>query len=163
MNVINTGNLETATDGTVFEQIAIKDENEAMMHGSQVPVLAYDQHYEHITGHRSLIADPSMRQDAELVKIVTEHINEHINQLMTVNPNTLMAMGMQPIQAAPPAPAEPAGANPAAEPVPTAMPPVEQAVDQTGAQPQEVGARMPAGFEEAPLSAEENLARMQGE
>lgn len=158
MNVINTGNLETATDGAIFEQMGIKDENEAIMNGDQVPVLAYDQHYEHITAHRGLISDPAMRRDAQLVKLVTEHIDAHIQQLMTVNPNALMAMGMQPIQAAPPAP----GANPAAEQNPAALPPEEQAIQQTGAQPQDPGARLPEGFEDSPLTAEQNAARIQG-
>ena len=173
MNVINTGNLDTATDGKINTQMTIQNENEALLEGSKISVLAYEQHYDHINGHLNLVSDPAMKQDVGLVKIVTDHINEHINQLMTVNPQTLMAMGMQPIQPAQPqggppgappqgAPQGAPGAAPAQEPNPSALPPEEQAVQQTGAQPQE-GPQMPAGFEGAPISPEQNLARISGQ
>lgn len=158
MNVINTGNLETATDSAVFEEMAIKTENEALMYGEQVPVLAFDMHYDHIKGHRSLISDPAMRRDAALVKVVTDHISQHIQQLQNVDPNTLMALGMQPLTPA----QQPMPEGPAGQQNPAAQPPVEQAVQNVGAQPQAPNARMPEGFENAPLTPEANMDRIQG-
>lgn len=164
MNVVATGNLETATDNTIFEEMAIKDENESMLNGDPVTALAIDMHYEHITAHRGLISDPAMRKDGQLVKLVLDHIQDHITQLQNTDPNLLMALGMQPIQSAQPAPPAGApGANPMQEPNPAAEPPMEQAIAQTGAQPQDPGARLPEGFENSPLNMAENAARIQGE
>jgi hypothetical protein len=163
MNVVATGNLETATDNTIFEQLSIKNENEALMHGEHVDVMLLDEHYDHIAEHRALVSDPAMRKDAELLQMVIEHIQKHLDILKAPeNASMLMAFGMQPIQEAPPAPPAGGQPGPAGTPNPSALPPVDQAIEQTGAEPQ-AGPQMPAGFENSPVTAEQNLAKIQGE
>lgn len=171
MNVMNTGNLEVATDSTVNVQMSIQKENEAMLEGRQVLVYALEKHSVHILGHQELIADPDMKEDPELLKIVGDHINEHLRMLRETDPDILMSIGEQPLRPMPPeggAPPPPAGPVPPAPqgqpPVApqneAVMPPQEQALAQQGAQPNAV--RLPPGMENVPLTPQENLQRMQG-
>ncbi|GAJ10405.1 unnamed protein product, partial [marine sediment metagenome] len=163
MNVIMTGNLDTATDGAIYQEFAIKNENEALMMGEQVPVFVLDEHYDHIKEHRTLISDPGMRKDPQLVQMVLEHINQHIEQLKTADPQLLMVLEMQPIAPAqPPQGQPPAEGNPAAAPNPAEMPPVDQAVAQTGAELQAPNAHMPEEFSDAPVTSAQNQAKITG-
>jgi hypothetical protein len=166
VNIINTGNLDTATDGTVHEQMCIQRENEYILSGKTPRVTAIDQHLEHIKGHRGIISDPYVREDDELVARVLEHIQDHITQLRETDPELLMSIGEQPMtppQAPGMPPGQPGGMNPAqgpAQPAPEAMPADMQANLANDAQPNRP--RMPEGFEDSPLTMEENLARIQG-
>lgn len=158
MNIINTGNIETATDNTVNEEMGIKKENEAMLEGKLPIAFFLDLHSEHIIGHRALISDPDMRENPELAQIVTQHIQEHIRLLKETDPQILMSFGQQPLQAPPPPP--PASGQPPMEPNPATQPPVEQAVQQNNAQPQEP--RLPEGMEQQPLTMSSNLQKING-
>lgn len=162
MNIVNTGNIETATDGVVNEEMSIKKENEAMMEGDIVNAFYLDLHMEHIKGHRSLVSDPDMRKDPELLKLVGDHINQHIELLTTTRPDILMSIGEQPLQPAPQAPtAAPQGME-GAMTNPATQPPQAQAINQTGAEPQQPGATVPEEAGEITVSPEENLARING-
>ena len=177
-NVINTGNIETATDPTIRLQMLIQSENEAIMNGQEVQASAFDSHLEHIMGHRTVIDDFDLRQDAQLVELTMNHIQQHIDLLKTVKPEVLQALGQQPIapdaapapegqpapEGAPAAPEAPAAPAPmgdqanAAPANPQALPPVDQAVSAQGAVPNLP--RIPEEFGPAPLNGAENLERM---
>mgnify|MGYP001766170628 CR=1 FL=1 len=167
MNVVNTGNLETATDATTTAEMAIKKENEMMMDGEEVAVLYFEDHMQHIQGHKQIVSDPELKRNPELVRLIGEHIQEHVRLLRETDPDLLMTLGQQPLrpQGAPP----PQGQPPAPAPEgqvpgnPALETPQQQAIAQQGAQPQEMGARLPAGFEESPLSGAQNLERIQGQ
>jgi len=167
MNVINTGNLETATDSVVSVQMSIKKENEAMLEGKKVAAFYLEKHSQHIMGHQELISDPDMKEDVELLKLVGEHIAEHIQLLRETDPDILMSIGEQPLRPPPP-PAPPVGEGPPspeqgpASPNLSAMPPQDQAIQNVGAQPQDMGAQLPPEFENAPLTGAQNLERIQG-
>lgn len=168
MNVINTGNLETATDATTTAEMAIKKENEMMMEGESVPVLYFEDHMQHIQGHKQIVSDPELKRNPELVQLIGEHIQEHVRLLRETDPDLLMTLGQQPLrpQGAPPPP--PGGEMPPAGPEampqnPAVQPPVEQAMQNTGAQPQDMGATLPPQFESAPLTGAQNLERIQGQ
>jgi hypothetical protein len=103
--VINTGKIETLTDDTVSELLNIKSENEALIDGKPVIALMTDQHSLHIKEHKGVLADPDLRQDAELVQRTLAHIQEHIDLLRNTDPQTLMMLGEQPLQ--PPQPPMP--------------------------------------------------------
>jgi hypothetical protein len=153
------------------------------MNGQEVQASAFDSHLEHIMGHRTVIDDFDLRQDAQLVELTMNHIQQHIDLLKTVKPEVLQALGQQPIapdaapapegqpapEGAPAAPAAPPqGEAPAPAPMgeqanaapanPQALPPVDQAVSAQGAVPN--APRMPEGFENAPLTPQANLERM---
>lgn len=95
--VLNTGRLDTMFEGEMSELLLIKQENEQLLEGQQVPSTFLDQHRMHIMEHRSVLADPDLRRDATLVQNVLQHIQTHIDLLRTTDPDTLMMIGEQPL------------------------------------------------------------------
>jgi len=106
--VMNTGNLDVMTEGTVSELETIRSENEMMANKQEVIAIATDHHNMHIKEHRCVLADPDLRKDPELLKNVLNHIQEHINLLRTTDPDLLMIIQEQPLS--------PPGGSPANQP-----------------------------------------------
>lgn len=132
--VISTGNLDVLDEYQQNEMLLVRAENERMSEGEKVLALAVDQHKMHIKEHRGVLADPDLRNDPQLVQIVLDHINEHINLLRTTDPGLLAVIdeqAMGPAGGSPPGPQGPqvnAGSAPAPLPNPGAPPaPPQQA------------------------------------
>jgi len=113
INVINTGNLETMTDGIDRQLMLVKSENEAIVDGELPTAVFTEPHSLHIREHRDILSDPELKNDPELVARVQEHIQQHIDLLRQTDPDTLMMLGEQPL--APP------GGSPANQPTPDQM------------------------------------------
>lgn len=97
-SVINTGRLETMTEGANNQALLIRAENERLVDGeTDVVATAVDKHSLHIREHMNVLADPDLRMDAELSTRVLAHINEHIQLLQTTDPNLLALIGEQPL------------------------------------------------------------------
>ena len=107
LQVINTGKIEVMTDPLVREENLIELENEMMMSGTVVPVLAIDDHMVHIKQHKSVLADPNLRKDQVISKVVLDHIMDHINIARQMDPGLMQALNQQPIP-----PAAPQGPTP---------------------------------------------------
>ena len=91
------------TDNYNSDWILVKGENEKMVEGENVVVLAIDQHKQHIVSHRGILSDPDLRKDPDLVQRVLGHIQDHIKALQTTDPNLLLLLGEQSLaQGAPP-------------------------------------------------------------
>jgi hypothetical protein len=111
MSVINTGNLETMTEGANKELLLVRAERERLIDG-KTPVMAIltDDHSLHIREHKAALADPDLRMDAELVKRVLDHIQEHIDILSDPNVANILSMLNQkplgPVGGTPAAPVE---------------------------------------------------------
>ena len=163
-NVLSTGNLDVAMEEKNRKLANLKSENEGMLFGEQQRAIITDNHIEHINSHKSVLDDPSMRADVKLAGIVLGHIQEHIDILKNGDPKTLMALGQQPIapsQPPMPAPVEGGEQPPAAAMEGQTMPPEDMQnpaemppEDQAGAKIQKV--RLPEGFEDAPLTMQQN-------
>lgn len=95
--VINTGKLEVMYEGEQSELLLIKSENERMLDGEDVMATILDQHRMHIMEHRSVLADPDLRKNPDLVNLVLNHIQEHINMLRETDPALLQLIGEQPL------------------------------------------------------------------
>lgn len=107
-SVINTGRLDTMTEGAMDHNLLIRRENELLVDNSK-PVVAIpiDAHSQHIREHMNVLADPDLRTDASLVKRVLDHIMEHVTQSRTTDPALLAMIGEQslgPVAGSPPAP-----------------------------------------------------------
>lgn len=103
LTIVNTGKLEVATEDNQHELLLIRAENERLISGKPVVATALDSHSQHIMQHKSVLSDPELRNDANLVQNVLAHIQEHINLLKTVDPTLLQMVGQQSL-AQPPAP-----------------------------------------------------------
>lgn len=99
IQVIETGSLESVVQSDMEEMLLIRQENEYLMEGKSVIVEMWDMHAQHIQEHRSVMADPDLRNgNPALRQAVQAHIQEHINMLRTVDPDLLMIMKQQPLQ-----------------------------------------------------------------
>lgn len=97
LQVLNTGNLDVLTEGTMNELDTIKDENELLIKGGKPVAIATDHHAMHIREHRQVLANHKLREDAELVDRTLAHIMEHINLMRSTDPDLLAIIGEQPL------------------------------------------------------------------
>ena len=109
-SVLETGRIDVMTDETYRELLLIRQENEHLVQGTEVRALAIDQHLQHITHHKTVLADPKLRMDNELSSHVLNHIQEHLNLLRETDPALLQLIGEQPLG--------PVGGSPAGAPQP---------------------------------------------
>jgi hypothetical protein len=96
MTVLQTGQLDQATEGVDHENLNIRAENEALRRGDPVIALITDNHASHIVEHKAVIADPDARKDPEFVTRVLNHIQEHLDLWRTADAALLMITGQQP-------------------------------------------------------------------
>lgn len=150
--VINTGSLDVMTENHNSEIYLIKGENEALISGEDVPVMAIDDHKQHVLEHRSILADPDLRKDPELVSRVLNHIQQHILSLQQTDPNLLSMLGQQPLSPPGGSPVAPQQAQ--AAPQPEAPNPAAQAgIPPAEAQPNlPEPASPPAPFQQLPTN-----------
>jgi hypothetical protein len=158
ISVINTGKLETMTDGIDRQFMLARAENEKLIAGEPVQALDIEPHSMHIKEHRDILADPDLKQDPDLVQRVLAHIQEHIDALRNADPDLLMHIGEQPLS--------PPGGTPANQPDPNqqinqgAMGQNPEMMQQQPAAPEislPQPANPPAPFENAPVLASEML------
>lgn len=86
VTIVKTGRAENATDGNSAEILLIKSENETMQEGKAVQAIIIEDHAKHIMGHKRLLSNPEAKNNAQLVQIVLEHIQEHIDLMNSGNP-----------------------------------------------------------------------------
>jgi hypothetical protein len=115
MEILDTGNLDVLTEPTRNDRLTVDMENESLIKGEQVPVIFFDNHPEHITGHKRLFASPQDRNDAALIQRASMHVQEHIQTWSTTDPNILAAIGIPPIIPVMPQP-QPGQQQPQSEP-----------------------------------------------
>lgn len=127
IQVITTGRLEPVIEGKQAELLLIKSENEKLADGEPQVALITDQHAQHIMEHKTVLANPEVRQDPEsgaVVQATLQHIQDHINFLQTGNPALLQLIHQQSM-----APQIPQGA-PNVGGMMNAQPPVQQKAEQ---------------------------------
>lgn len=97
LSVVNTGKLETATEDVQKELLLIRAENEKLVSGEKPQAIATEDHVKHIKGHQSVLFDPELKKDPNLVKDVLDHIYEHIDLLQNTDPRLLQVLGQAPL------------------------------------------------------------------
>ena len=109
VSVLEGRPLSEVYRGELSEFDLITQENEAMQKGQIVPVLAIDDHAEHIKRHADVLKDIGNRLKGETIQIILDHIMEHYRLLKLSDP-TLAAIiqtgripegGLQPMGAGP--------------------------------------------------------------
>lgn len=97
LEVITTGSLQNMVESGTAEMNLIQRENEMMADGRMPIVSALDNPIEHLQSHKELQAREEIRNDPEKLKVVMDHIAEHIEMLDTLaqgNPMLLqLALG----------------------------------------------------------------------
>ena len=102
-------------EGQNKELLLVRAEKEKLIDGTtEVIAVLTDNHNLHIREHSSVLADPDLRMDAELVQRTLNHIQEHINILSDPNvANILSLLGQQPLGPVGGSPVSPENAAPA--------------------------------------------------
>lgn len=102
--VMSTGRLEPLIEGEQALLLSLRQENEALQNGQQVPVIAIERHDQHINAHYELIASPSAKMDPNLVQNVLAHIQNHMNEWRTIDPQLAQVLGIPLLPPPPPPP-----------------------------------------------------------
>ena len=81
LQVLETGNLDPMLESSEMEISLIKDENDTLGDGKPVMAIAVDDHVSHVAEHKVLLASVEARNNPGLVKVVVEHIQQHLDFL----------------------------------------------------------------------------------
>lgn len=131
--VLTTGQLDSMFERETSQMLLIRSENEDMGDGQSATAVITDMHKLHIEEHTGVLDSPEARTNPAMIKLVTDHIQQHINLLKTTDPALLGLLGEQSL-AAPPSqqgPPQGPGAPPPPGPhPPMAHPPAGQGVPQ---------------------------------
>lgn len=95
--VMNTGRLDVTYEGEMNELLLIKSENERLLEGESTIASLLDAHRMHIMEHKSVLADPELRKNPQLVQNTLNHIQQHIDYLRNSDPDLLQLIGEQPL------------------------------------------------------------------
>lgn len=106
LGVLVSGKLEPLIEGKQAELMNIRAENEMLSEGQEVIAVVTDAHALHIQEHKVVLSSPDARKNPVLVEATLLHIQDHINQLKTGDPDVLMILGQKPL-APPQAPLPP--------------------------------------------------------
>ena len=86
INIINTGRAENVVEEDSAEILLIQSENESLQDGRTVKAIIIEDHVKHIRGHKKLLSNPEAKNNPQLVELVLNHIQEHIDLLNSGNP-----------------------------------------------------------------------------
>lgn len=139
LQILETGNLEQATEGLSSQLMLIKEENEALMEGKNVPAIRTDIHLLHIAEHATVLANLDARFRPEVVMAVDEHIRQHETLLMQMTPILAGATNQPILNSGAPAGGPPQGGGP----VPAGGPPSEVVNPENPIQQQGAAVRGP--------------------
>lgn len=103
--VMKTGNLDVMIEHDLSELANIKAENENLAEAKSIQVVVTDEHVLHIKEHKCVIASPDARENSQVVQAVLAHIQAHIQQLQTADPNLLNILGQPSLAQQQPQPA----------------------------------------------------------
>lgn len=140
IEVLTTGNIETLYEHETSQILMIRSENEDIGDGKPAHAVLTDKHKLHIEEHSTVLDSPEARSNPQIVKLVTDHIQQHLDILKTADPALLQLLGQQSLAAPPNPGASPPQTNGAPMPhgptgpgVPQMQnptPPVQQAAQQ---------------------------------
>lgn len=116
--LLQTGNLQPMLEGETKALLYVREENEALMKGTQIEVLASDNHDLHMREHEALLNDVEVRQDAAKYQIIFAHLMTHISMAQDpANIQLQVALGrrapLPPMLPAPPGARKAQGTPPA--------------------------------------------------
>lgn len=112
--ILDGAPLSRMTKGVLSEVDLVELENEKMGEGQQVQALATDKHSYHINEHKTLLNDPQVRGNAQMVQLVLDHVLQHLQLEKETDPvlKAIIATGQAPMM--PPGP--PMGGPPMGDP-----------------------------------------------
>lgn len=95
--VIQTGHLEPLLESDTSQLLRIRGENEKLANGEYVQAIISDDHKLDIREHLSILDSPESRENPQIVQIVLDHVQEHIELAKNMPPELQMILGREPI------------------------------------------------------------------
>lgn len=116
--ILDGAPLSRMTKGVLSEVDLVELENEKMGEGQQVQALATDKHSYHINEHKTLLNDPQVRGNAQMVQLVLDHVLQHLQLEKETDPvlKAIIATGQAPMMPPGPPIGGPPMGGPAAPP-----------------------------------------------
>lgn len=165
ISVLTTGRLDLALFPTQSALLNIRAENEELQAMRPVSVIITENHADHIREHRTVIENPEAKKNPQLIKLVTDHIKDHVTNWRAMDPALLFVLGQEPPPPLPPPPGPPPGPgalpgapNPGAQPGPGPGPVMKAPSPATEGQPNQPN--MPSLPKEAPPEAQAALDKV---
>jgi len=95
--LVKAGTYEPLIEGEQSTQMRIREENENLMDGGQVPHVAtiFDPHWLEIPQHLNVLNNPGARGTPGVVEAVTAAVQEHMDLFMSANPAIIAMAGGQ--------------------------------------------------------------------
>jgi hypothetical protein len=87
LQVVETGALSPMMEPETSSNLLVLKENEAMRTGKPVQAIMTDDHGRHVRGHKTILDDPGLRANPQLVQAVLMHIQEHVVLNSNMDPN----------------------------------------------------------------------------
>ncbi len=152
LQVLETGSLEQATQGLVSQLLLVKEENEKLLKGEQIPALQTDLHMFHISEHASVLANIDARFKPEVVDADSQHIQMHEQLLQGMSPILAGATKQPDLNAGAP----PGGGGPGGPPKPPAGPggPPSEVINPQNPVQAQAGGVQPPGMPNNPMSGQ---------
>lgn len=98
IQVIETGRLEPITQRGQSQLMNVRAENEQMSSGQPAKMLITDDHRLHIAEHLTILDNPEVRMDDALAGAVLEHITQHQQAMMMMDPVLAELTNQAPLQ-----------------------------------------------------------------
>ena len=118
IQVLEGGSLSKLYETEASENDLLESENEKLMDGEDVIVLATDDHPAHIRSHAALLNDADIRINGQATQLILNHILEHRQQATLADPllQAMVRTGKMPEGAMQPPPQPPGGPGEAPPP-----------------------------------------------
>lgn len=94
---LKSGQIDSIMEDAFKDAMLVREEDQKLKEGELVQALITDDHPFHIKEHRELLSDPDTRQDPQLVQLVLDHIQEHINLMKSMDPDLAAVLGIPPL------------------------------------------------------------------
>lgn len=122
---MRTGQIDSVTEDDFKDSVLVREENERLRKGELPPVALYDRHDIHILEHKTLTNDFAIRENPEVINNINAHIQEHLDQIKSIDPDLAAILGIQPLpsQSNPVPPNDPELNGQNLPPVPEQTPP----------------------------------------
>lgn len=98
--ILQTGSLPKTIQSKTSGDTLISKENEMLMTGQHPIMSVIDNHLAHINAHKSVLDNPNLRAEANIIALVMQHLEEHLSimeQLKVENPQLLDIALNQPL------------------------------------------------------------------
>lgn len=125
ISLIETGQSDSLVESEMSQLMLVRQENEDLSNGVEVPVTAFDNHPLHMLEHATVFSSPEARRDPKILTVAMAHMQEHMKvwkDWSQTDPQMLAALKIQPLMVTPAMPDEGNTTGNPGSPLPSGLP-----------------------------------------